>query len=91
MALSTQICQSVCVCVCIKCKSVQTRARCKNTYSYNVSKSKKHDYPYKLCIPWNPKKHTKTSKRHFIMNMICTPQHKHTIMKKKKKTHKHVE
>ena len=45
-------------------------------------KIKKHDYPYNLCIPWNPKKYTKTSRRYFIMNMICTTQHKHGTMHK---------
>ena len=35
----------------------------------------KYDYPYNLCIQWSPKRHTKTAKRHFIMNMVCTTQH----------------
>ena len=92
MVLSTQTCQSVCVCARarIKFKSVQTRAKCKNTYSYVVSRSKKHDYPYNFCIPQNPKRRTKTSMRHFIMNMICKTQHKNCT--KMKYSHvKHVE
>ena len=76
------------VCVCVRarviCKSVQTRAKLKKIKKKIIwcFKIKKHDYPYNLCTQWNPKRHTKISKRHFIMNMVCTHNTKHSSMHK---------
>ena len=80
MALFPQTYQSVCV------RTDITK--------YNLGHIAKHitrDAFYNHYIPWTPQKHKKVSMRHFTMGMICTTQHKQSIiLEKERQTWKHV-